>query len=67
MADIGVKSYDKQIVPNWTFIVLSFVSINTVIYGIIGLFIWSYNLAQNQGKLSTKDQSSNTIYYEKLR
>jgi hypothetical protein len=45
LAEIGVKSYDKQIVPNWWFIILSFVLINTLIYGIVGLFIWSYNLS----------------------
>ena len=67
LAEIGVKSYDKAIVPNWSFIILSFVLINTLIYGIVGLFIWSYNLSQNQGRLSSKNQSSNTLYYDKLR
>ena len=47
LAEIGVQSYDKAIVPNWTFIVLSFILINTLIYAIIGLFIYSYNLSQN--------------------
>lgn len=67
LAQIGVKAYDKQIVPNWYFIILSFVLINTLIYAIVGLFIWSYNLSQNQGRLNNKDQSSNTLYYDKLR
>ena len=67
LAQIGVKSYDKQIVPNWYFIIGAFVLINTLIYAIVGLFIWSYNLSQNQGRLSSKDQSSNTLYYDKLR
>lgn len=67
LAEIGVKAYDKQIVPNWWFIILSFVLINTLIYAIVGLFIWSYNLSQNQGRLSTKEASSNTLYYDKLR
>jgi len=44
LAQIGVKSYDKQVVPNWGFIITSFVLINTLIYAIIGLFIYSYNL-----------------------
>ena len=67
LAEIGVKAYDKQIVPNWWFIILAFVLINTLIYAIVGLFIWSYNLSQNQGRLSSKEQSSNTLYYDKLR
>merc|ERR1712176_1131920 len=67
LAEIGVQSYDKAIGPNWTFIVLSFILINTLIYAFIGLFIYSYNLAQNQGKMSSKDSSSNTLYYDKLR
>ena len=45
LSEIGVQSYDKAIVPNWTFIVLSFILINTLIYAIIGLFIYSYNLS----------------------
>ena len=53
--------------PNWWFIILSFVLINTLIYAIVGLFIWSYNLSQNQGRLSSKEASSNTLYYDKLR
>jgi len=39
LAEIGVKSYDKQVVPNWWFIITSFVLINTLIYAVIGLFI----------------------------
>lgn len=45
LAEIGIKSYDKQIVPNWYFIIGSVVLINTLLYAIIGLFIWGYNLA----------------------
>lgn len=67
LADIGVKSYDKQIVPNWWFIIGSFALINTLLYAVIGLFIYSYNLAQNQGRMSGSKQSSNTLYYDKLR
>lgn len=64
--EIGVKSYDKQIQPNWYFITIAFVLINSLIYAFIGLFIWSYNLSQNQGRVSSKKQSSNTLYYDKL-
>jgi len=67
LAEIGVKSYDKQVVPNWWFIIISVILINTLLYAVIGLFIWGYNLSQNQGRLSGKAQSSNTLYYDKLR
>ena len=58
-----MKSYDKQIVPNWWFIILSFVLINTLIYAIIGLFIYGYNLSSNK----TSSKKSDTLYYDKLR
>lgn len=61
--EIGVKSYDKQIVPNWWFIILSFVLINTLIYAVIGLFIYGYNLSAN----TTSSKSSDTLYYDKLK
>lgn len=67
LAEIGIKSYDKQISPNWYFIIGCFVSINSLIYAIIGLFIWSYNLTVNAGRQSGKAQSSNTLYYDKIR
>jgi hypothetical protein len=66
LSKIGVKAYDKQIQPNWAFIIMSFISINSFLYMFIGLFIWSYNMAQAQGKLSSKAQSENTLYYDKL-
>ena len=65
LAEIGVKSYDKTISPNWYFIVMCFIFMNTLIYLIVGLFIWSYNISQ--GRDSAKSQSSNTLYYDKLR
>ena len=67
LSQIGVKAYNKQISPHWWFIMLCFTSMNTLIYGLVGLFIWTYNLAQNQGRLSSKAQSTNTLYYDKLK
>ena len=39
LAEIGIKSYDKEIQPNWWFIVLTFLSINFFVYIIIYCFI----------------------------
>lgn len=44
LAEIGVKSYDKEINPNWWFIIGSFLMIHIFVYLIIGAFILSYNL-----------------------
>ena len=63
--EIGVKSYDKQIEPNWWFIILSFILINTLIYAVIGLFIYGYNLSS--GQISSKSAGSDTLYYDKLK
>jgi len=52
LASIGVKSYEKTITANWWFIILTFVFINSVVYAVVGLFIWSFNLSQNQGRMS---------------
>jgi len=44
LAEIGVKSYNKEINPNWYFIIGSFVIINLFVYLIIAMFIQAYNL-----------------------
>lgn len=67
LAEIGVKAYEKNVNPNWWFIMFTFVLINSLIYAFIGLFIWAYNKSHNQGRTSSKDAKSNTLYYDKLR
>jgi len=67
LAEIGIKSYDKQINPNWYFIIGCFICMNSLIYAIVGLFIWSYNLTVNAGAKSGKNKSSNTLYYDKIK
>jgi hypothetical protein len=67
LAAIGVKSYEKTISANWWFIIMVFVFTNSTVYAVVGLFIWAHNLSQNQGKMSGKDQKSNTLYYDRLK
>lgn len=47
LAAIGVKSYEKTITANWWFIIMVFVFTNTLVYAVVGLFIYTYNLSQN--------------------
>ena len=44
LAEIGVKSYNKEINPNWNFIIGSFVLIHLIVYLIISCFMLAYNM-----------------------
>ena len=43
LAEVGIKVAEKQLVPNWWFIILSFVFINGFVYASIGLIIYANN------------------------
>jgi hypothetical protein len=68
LAEIGIKSYDKQIKPNWWFIVLSFILLNGFVYITIYCFLHGYDLGTSQGGLLNREKGeSNTLYYDTLR
>lgn len=69
LAEVGIKSQDKMVNPDWVFIIFSFASMNIFVYGMLGLIIWMYNLAiKNKDILSGKDNAGrgNSIYYDKV-
>jgi hypothetical protein len=66
LAEIGVKAYNKEIDPNWYFIIGSFVIINLFVYLIIFMFITSHNLQVQQTSLANKDKQSRTLYHDKI-
>ena len=67
LAEIGIQSYNKDIKPNWWFIVLSFIFINGFVYQTIYCFLQAYELQAAQSGLINKGEETNTIYYDKLR
>ena len=67
LAEIGIKAYNKTVQPKWWFIIMVILAINSIAYIVIGFAQWAYNINMNEGRLSSKDQTSNTIYYDKLR
>ena len=72
LAEIGIKSYDKEIKPNWWFIVLSFLFINGFAYLTILCFILGHKLSSEkrsirQALLRERRGERDTIYYDRLR
>jgi hypothetical protein len=67
LAEIGVKSYNKEIDPNWHFIIGTFVIIHIIVYLVIGLFILAYNMRMQQSTLRQKSNQSRTVYYDRIQ
>lgn len=51
LAEIGVQAYNKEIDPNWSFVIGSFIIINLVVYGIIACFVLAQRLQAEQKTL----------------
>ena len=69
LAEIGIKSYDKEIKPNWWFIVFSFLIINGFVYITLQCFIQMHETGSAQSGVirNEKDANSDTLYYDKLK
>jgi hypothetical protein len=68
LANIGIKSEEKVVEPDWWFISLSFVFILVFVYGAIGLFIYTYNQGLKETELLQREVvgSKQSIYYDKI-
>lgn len=69
LAAIGIEPQDKQVNPDWWFVILSFVFINCFVFIVIGIFIQAFNNSQNsRGTFFNVNQNpkASAIYYDKI-
>lgn len=64
LSAVGIAGQDKQVRPNWSFIIGTFVVLLSFNFGIVGLFVYLGNRAQM--KLASGDGAGGTIYYDKV-
>jgi hypothetical protein len=55
LSEAGVTSGDKTTDPNFRFIVLSFVTMNFFLYGVIGLLFYTYTLNLKRQELLSRE------------
>jgi len=67
LAALGIESQPKSIQPDWYFISMSFIMINTFVYLVIGLFFYLQARSLVQGTQSEIKRNTGNIYYDKIK